>query len=72
MAADRTKFIAAMGASFPTISNTALMKCWQDVHRLPEDVLEHLYTGMLGAGIAAIEARKANARAITDAIGTGR
>jgi hypothetical protein len=72
MATERTKFIAAIGAAFPTLSDTMLMKCWQDVHRLPEEALAHLYTGLLQAGVAGIEARTANARAITNAIGAVR
>jgi hypothetical protein len=69
MATGRTKFIAAIGAAFPTLSNTMLMKCWQDVHRLPEAALDHLYNGLVQGGIAAIEARAAQAIAITQSIG---
>jgi hypothetical protein len=72
MATERTKFIAAIGAAFPTLSDTMLMKCWQDVHRLPEVALDQLYSGLLQGGIAAIEARAANARAITTSIGAVR
>jgi hypothetical protein len=63
------RFVAVMVALFPTLSNTAVGKCWDGVRRLPEPALDALYNGLLHGGIAAMAARQAEAAAITNAIG---
>lgn len=70
--ADQSKFIAAFGSLFPNLSDTALVKCWHEAKRLPEEHYAALYGGVLQGAIAAMEARKAQASAITNSIGISR
>lgn len=66
---DQSKFISAFGALFPVLSNAMVVKCWQEARRLPEEHYAALYGGVLQGAIAAMETRKAEARAITASIG---